>query len=67
MNFGDGLGFTLIFDMVIISMNCKAPIALSSRLDCGALLRNAPVSKPVTLVAALRSRKRAAASSIASL
>ena len=48
-------------------MNCKAPIALSSRLDCGALLRNAPVSKPVTLVAAPRSRKRAAVSSIASL
>ena len=67
VNIWDGLGFTLISDMVMLSINCKAPIALSSRLAGGAFLRNAPVSKPGTLVGAPRSRKRAAESYIYSI
>ena len=65
VNFGDGLGFAVISNMATFSVLCKAPIALSSRQAGRALLRNAPVSRPVTLVALPRSRKSAAESSIA--
>lgn len=60
-----GLGFAVISNMATFSVLCKAPIALSSRQAGRALLRNAPVSKPVTLVALPRSRKSASESSIA--
>ena len=65
MNFGDGLGFAVTSNMATFAVLCKAPIALSSRQAGRALLRNAPVAKPVRLVALPKSRKSAAESSIA--
>lgn len=65
MNFGDGLGLGAISNMATFSVLCKAPTALSSRQARRALLRNAPVPKPATLIALPRSRKSAAESFIA--
>ena len=65
VNFGDGLGFAVTSNMATFAVLCKAPIALSSRQAGRALLRNAPVAKPVRLVALPKSRKSAAESSIA--
>lgn len=61
---GLGLGFAVFFsNMGTFAVLCKAPIVLSSRQAGRALLRGAPVSRPVTLVALPRSRKSAAVSS----